>query len=135
MVEPPPACQPDGGRCHGGRAGSPLAPWFSRTSAHAWDSTRSTYVLPTLGTRPAGSITTEDVLAVLAPVWRTHPETASRLRARIETVLDYARVRGWASGGSPARWSGHLEHLLPHPRDLAPGQHHRAVPRREAPIA
>ena len=57
---------------------------------------------------PVGAITTEDVLGVLRPIWATKPETASRLRGRIEAVLDCAKVRGLRAGENPARWKGHL---------------------------
>ncbi|RWL98946.1 site-specific integrase [Mesorhizobium sp.] len=72
------------------------------------------------------SITTEDVLAALKPNWQTRPETASRLRGRIERVLSFCKVRGWRQGENPALWRGHLDALLPKPRKLVRG-HHRAM--------
>jgi integrase len=72
-------------------------------------------------------INTEHVLAVLKPLWVTKPETATQVRGRIEQVLDYARVLGHREGENPARWRGHLDHLLPPRAKVAPVQHHRAL--------
>jgi hypothetical protein len=68
-------------------------------------------------------IGTDDVLAVLTPIWQSKDETASRLRGRIERVLDFARARGWRSGDNPALWRGHLKNVLPQRRKLARGHH------------
>lgn len=73
-----------------------------------------------------------DVLAVLEPIWRTKPETASRLRGRIERVLDAARAKGLRSGENPARWRGHLDQLLPRRERLTRG-HHKAMPYADVP--
>lgn len=75
-------------------------------------------------------VTTEDVLAVLKPIWLEKPETAQRLRGRIERVLDAAKVLGHRSGENPALWRGHLSHLLPAAEKLSRG-HHAAVPWQE----
>lgn len=72
-------------------------------------------------------IETADVLAVLKPIWLTKPETASRLRGRIERVIDAAKAKGLRAGENPARWRGHLDHLLPAPKKLTRG-HHAALP-------
>lgn len=72
-------------------------------------------------------IETADVLATLQPIWTTKPETASRVRGRIERVLDAARAKGFRSGENPARWRGHLDHLLPKQQKLTRG-HHAALP-------
>lgn len=72
-------------------------------------------------------VTTEDVLAILRPVWQTKPEMASRLRGRVEAVLDAARAKGLRAGENPARWRGHLDKLLPRPKRLSRG-HHAAMP-------
>jgi len=77
-------------------------------------------------------IDTPEVLSVLKPLWPKIPETASRLRGRIERVLDYAKVRGWRSGENPARWRGHLDHVLPKRAKLTRG-HHAAMPFDEVP--
>ena len=81
---------------------------------------------------PVSAITTEDVLAVLKPIWTTKPETASRLRGRIERVLDAAKAKGLRVGENPARWKGHLALLLPQRHKLTRG-HHPAMPFSEVP--
>ena len=91
-----------------------------------WKSTLATYAAP-LRDKPVDTITTDDVLAILKPIWTTKPETASRVRGRIEKVLDAAKAKGFREGENPARWRGHLDHLLPRPSKLARG-HHAAMP-------
>jgi integrase len=78
------------------------------------------------------SVGTDEVLAVLKPVWLTKPESAARLRQRIEAVLDAARAKGFRSGDNPARWKGHLEHLLPQRQKIARG-HFEALPYASVP--
>jgi integrase len=73
-------------------------------------------------------IDTPDILAVIEPLWSTKTKTASVLRQRIEAILDWAKVRGHRSGENPARWRGHLDHLLPSPEKVAPVVHFRAMP-------
>ncbi|WOH51134.1 site-specific integrase [Bradyrhizobium sp. sBnM-33] len=87
-----------------------------------WKSTLETYAAP-LRAKPVDTIATDDVLAVLKPIWTTKAETASRVRGRIEKVLDAAKAKGFREGENPARWRGHLDHLLPRPSKLARGQH------------
>src|SRR6478672_5807927 len=87
-----------------------------------WKSTLATYAAP-ISNKPVDTITTDDVLAVLKPIWTTKPETASRVRGRIEKVLDAAKAKGFREGENPARWRGHLDHLLPRPLKLARGHH------------
>lgn len=77
-----------------------------------WQNTLKTYAKPLFGLR-IDRVTTEDVLAVLQPIWLTKPETASRLRGRIERVLDAAKAKGLRTGENPARARGHLDLLLP----------------------
>src|SRR4051794_1178563 len=91
-----------------------------------WKSTLKTYAAPLRG-KPVDSIVTDDVLSVLKAIWTTKPETASRLRGRIEKVLDAAKAKGFRDGENPARWRGHLDHLLPRPSKLERG-HHAAMP-------
>jgi integrase len=91
-------------------------------------STLATYAFPTLGSLPVGAIDKPQVLKVLQPIWYSKNETASRVRGRIENVLDYARVNGWrADGTNPAAWTGNLEHSLPAPGNVAKVQHHPAL--------
>jgi integrase len=94
-----------------------------------WRSTLETYAAP-LRNKPVDAIVTDDVLVVLKPIWITKAETASRLRGRIEKVLDAAKAKGFRSGENPARWRGHLDHLLPRPSKLSRG-HHAAMPYEE----
>jgi integrase len=81
---------------------------------------------------PVDKITTDDVLSVLKPLWNEKPETASRLRGRIERVLDAARAQGLRNGENPARWRGHLDQLLPKRQRLTRG-HHAAMKYAELP--
>src|SRR5258707_8901684 len=91
-----------------------------------WKSTLETYAAP-LRAKAVDTVATDDVLAVLKPIWTTKAETASRVRGRIEKVLDAAKAKGFREGENPARWRGHLDHLLPRPSKLARG-HHAAMP-------
>jgi integrase len=96
-----------------------------------WKMTLETYAGP-LRDKPVDTITTDDVLAVLKPIWTAKAETASRLRGRIEKVLDAAKAKGFRDGENPGRWRGHLDHLLPKASKLARG-HHPAMPYEEVP--
>ena len=96
-----------------------------------WKNTLETYATP-LWKKSVDSITTEDTLAVLKPIWSTKAETASRLRGRIEKVLDAAKAKGFRDGENPARWRGHLDHLLPKPSKLARG-HYAAMAYEQVP--
>jgi integrase len=87
-----------------------------------WKSTIETYAAP-LRAKPVDTIATDDVLGVLKPIWTIKAETASRVRGRIEKVLDAAKARGFRDGENPARWRGHLDHLLPRSSKLARGHH------------
>lgn len=97
-----------------------------------WKSTLETYAAP-LRAKPVDSIGTDDVLAVLKPIWTEKAETASRLRGRIEKILDAAKAKGFRDGDNPARWRGHLDHLLPKPSKLTRG-HHAAMPYEEVAV-
>jgi integrase len=83
---------------------------------------------PVIGNLAVSAIDTGLVLTVLEPLWTSRPETASRLRGRIESVLDWAKVRGHRAGENPARWKGHLDHLLPARSKVRKVQHHPALP-------
>jgi integrase len=91
-----------------------------------WKSSLATYAAP-LKDKPVDTIGTDDVLAVLRPIWTAKAETASRVRARVEKVLDAAKAKGFRQGENPARWRGHLDHLLPKRSKLMRG-HHAAMP-------
>ncbi len=80
------------------------------------------------GALPVQAIDTGFVMKVVEPMWSKKPETASRVRGRIEVVLDWARVRGYRQGENPARWRGHLDHLLPAKSKVRKVEHHAALP-------
>ena len=99
--------------------------WRNDKHIAQWKMTLEGYAEPIRAKR-VDVISTEDVLGVLRPIWTTKAETASRVRGRIERVLDAAKAKGFRSGENPARWRGHLDHLLPKRQRLARG-HHRAL--------
>lgn len=101
--------------------------WKNAKHAAQWRSTLSTYANPQLGSLPVDAIDTEDVLSSLRPIWTDKPETASRVRQRIEAVLDYATATGARTGDNPARWRGHLDHLLPKPAKVRAVKHFAAL--------
>jgi integrase len=90
--------------------------------------TIETYALPVIGKLPVQAVDTGLVLKIIEPIWETKTETASRLRGRIEAVLDWAKARGLRASENPARWDGHLDHLLPAKGKLRKVQHLRALP-------
>lgn len=96
-----------------------------------WRMTLRVYAEP-LRDRSINMIDTDLVVSVLKPIWQKLPETASRLRGRIERILDFARVKGWRAGENPARWRGHLDKLLPKRQRLTRG-HHAAMPFEKVP--
>jgi hypothetical protein len=89
-------------------------------SLKAWEGTLAADVYPIFGSLPVQAIDTALVMKAIEPVWTTKPETASRVRGRIESALDWAAARGYREGGNPARWRGHLENLLPKKNQGAP---------------
>ena len=107
------------------------ASWRNAKHRQQWRNTLDTYADPILGKLPVAQVEVGDVMRVLEPLWREKTETASRLRGRIESVLDYATARGWRSGENPARWRGHLDNLLPARSKVAKVEHHAALPWRE----
>jgi integrase len=104
------------------------AGWRNPKHRQQWRNTLATYAYPVLGERSVNKINTDMVLEVLQPIWTAKPETAMRLRQRIEKVLDYAKARELREGENPARWRGHLENLLPERRKVAAVKHHAALP-------
>jgi integrase len=102
--------------------------WKNAKHAGQWTSTIETYAAPVIGNLPVQDINTGLVLQVLEPIWNEKTETASRLRSRLEQVLDYAAVRGYRSGDNPARWRGHLAKLLPAIQKRLRVKHHPALP-------
>ncbi len=102
--------------------------WKNDKHRQQWTNTLNTYVNPTLGNVAVQSITTAMVKAVLDPIWTTKPETASRVRGRIEAVLDWCKALNYREGDNPAAWRGNLKDLLPHTADVAETEHHLALP-------
>ncbi len=107
------------------------AGWRSSVHRKQWRRTLAAYVFPVIGTLPVRAIETTLVLKALEPIWREKTDTAARIRGRIEAVLDWAKVRGYRDGENPARWRGHLDHLLPAKSKLVKVKHHAALPYRE----
>ena len=105
--------------------------WRNAKHAAQWTMTLTKYAAP-IRARMVDTISTTDVLDVLKPLWQRTPETAERLRGRIENVLDAAKAKGLRSGENPARWRGHLDQLLPKRQRLSRG-HHAALPYAEVP--
>lgn len=105
--------------------------WRNEKHRAQWRSTIETYVYPVLGDLPVAAVDTALVLKALEPIWTTKPETAGRVRGRMEAVLDWATARTYRTGENPARWKGHLDKLLPPRRRVARVRHHAALPWRE----
>src|SRR5262249_52561675 len=121
------------------------AGWRNGKHAAQWESTLRTYVEPILGALPVQAIDTALVMKVLeqevdregdqpgTPLWTARPETASRLRGRIEAILDWAAARKYREGENPARWRGHLDKLLPKKSKVRRVRHHPALPYADMP--
>jgi len=109
------------------------AGWKNPKHAAQWTSTLEKYAYPIIGNLQVAHIETPHVVSVLEPIWNTKTETASRLRGRIESVLDWAKVRGYRNGENPARWKGHLDHILPARAKVQKVKHHPALDYRDMP--
>ena len=107
------------------------ASWRNEKHAAQWTSTLETYAYPVFGGVLVDAVETGHVMQALEPIWAKKPETASRLRGRIEAVLDYAKSRGWRTGENPARWKGHVSNLLPKKTKVRAVEHHAALPWKE----
>lgn len=104
------------------------AGWKNAKHADQWTSTLATYASPVIGALQVRDVELAHIMRTIEPIWATKNETASRLRGRIESVLDWATVRGYRSGDNPARWRGHLDKLLPKPSKVQEEEHHPALP-------
>ena len=102
--------------------------WRNEKHRWQWQTTLEKHAYPAFGDWPVQQVDSEAVMGVLRPLWERTPETASRLRGRIEAVLDAAKARGWREGENPARWKGHLALGLPSPRKVRAVAHHPALP-------
>jgi integrase len=105
--------------------------WRNPKHAAQWGATIENYANPVFGDLPVGDVATTHVLAAIEPIWLSKPETASRLRGRIERILDFAKTRGWRSGENPAAWKGHLALTLPARSKVRKVEHHAALPWRD----
>src|SRR5713101_1211291 len=104
------------------------AGWRNARHAAQWSETLETYVYPILGELPVSAIDAGLVVQVLDPIWTEKPETAGRVRGRIEAVLDAATVRGFRQGPNPAQWKGNLAHILPARAKVRKVEHWAAIP-------
>jgi integrase len=108
------------------------AEWGNAKHRAQWRATLATYAYPVIGSMPVAAIGLDDVKRALTPIWTKKPETAVRVRGRIEAVLDFATVHGWRQGPNPARWQGNLKLAgLPARSKVAPVEHHAALPWQE----
>ena len=104
------------------------AAWKNQKHVAQWKATLRTYVSPVFGSLPVQVVDVALVMKVLEPIWTTKPETAARIRGRIESVLNWAKARGYRTGENPALWKGHLSNLLPAHSKIAKVKHHAALP-------
>ncbi len=104
--------------------------WKSRKHGKQWFSTLETYAFPVIGKLHPDVVTTDHILEILRPIWSTKTETATRLRGRLESILDWMEHRGYRHGKNPARWEGNLKHELPSPTKIKKRKkrHHAALP-------
>jgi integrase len=109
------------------------AGWRNAKHRAQWSSTLATYAYPIIGKLPVEAVDTGLVMQILQPLWTDKNETASRVRGRVEVILDWAKVNGHRGGDNPARWRGHLDHLLPARRKVRKGGHHPALPYAQIP--
>ncbi len=108
------------------------AGWSNPKHKAQWQSTLNTYASPVIGKLPVAAIGLDEILRILRPIWKTKTETASRLRGRIEAVIDYGTVHGWRKGDNPARWSGYLDQIFAAKEKVKPVKH-PAGPWKELP--
>ena len=101
--------------------------WRNPKHAAQWPATLGTYVYPVFGSLPVQAVDVGLVMKAVEPIWAQKPETAGRVRGRIESVLDWATARGYRQGENPARWRGHLENLLPKKSKVRRVEHHAAL--------
>jgi integrase len=115
-------------QCAAGYIAAHEASWRNAKHRQQWTNTLETYVYPTLGPLSVQDVNVGFVMRVLEPIWNKKPETASRVRGRIEAIVDWAKVSGYRTGENPARWRGHLDHLLPAKSKVRKVEHHAALP-------
>jgi integrase len=104
------------------------AGWRNAKHKYQWRQTIAAYANPAFGALPVEAVDVGLVLKAIEPIWTTKPETAGRVRGRIESILDWATTRGYRQGENPARWRGHLENLLPKKNKVRRVEHYSALP-------
>src|SRR5580704_13919852 len=104
------------------------AGWRNEKHRYQWRQTVDSYMNPFLGNVPVQAVDVGLVMQAIEPLWTAKPETASRVRSRIESILDWATARGFRQGENPARWRGHLENLLPKKSKVRRVEHYAALP-------
>lgn len=109
------------------------AEWTNQKHGNQWEYTLKEFAYPIIGNKCLDEISTEDVLAILSPIWVSKTETASRLRGRLEWILASATTRKLRTGTNPALWRGHLQTILPAPNKVKKVNHHKALPYRQVP--
>src|SRR5215471_15083329 len=109
------------------------AGWRNEKHNYQWSATLNAYAYPVIGTLPVQTVDIGLVRKVLEPIWTRKPETASRVRQRIEKILDFAKVCGYRDGENPARWRGHLDNVLPARSRVRVVEHLAALPYAELP--
>ncbi len=114
-------------QCAAGYIAAHRAGWRNTKHASQWENTLATYVSPVFGKVTVRSVDVGLVIKALEPIWSAKPETASRVRGRIEAVLDWAAARGFRDADNPARWKGRLDKLLPRPSKVRAVEHHAAL--------
>lgn len=112
---------------------SKAAGWKNKKHAAQWTATLETYAYPVFGSLPVQEVDTGLVMKALEPIWQSKTETATRVRQRIESVLDWAKAHGYRSGENAARWKGHLDKLLAQPSKVRKVKHHKAMPYEDVP--
>ncbi len=102
--------------------------WKNAKHVAQWASTLETYAYPVIGDLLVRDVDLPHLLQILEPIWKEKTETASRLRGRIENILDWAIVHKFRQGDNPAKWKGHLDKILPMPSKVSKVEHHEALP-------
>jgi integrase len=108
--------------------------WKNSKHGDQWQATLDTYANPVFGDLPVSAIDTALVMKALEPIWTTKTETASRVRGRVEAILDWAKASKFRDGDNPARWRGHLDKLLPAKSKVAKIRHQPAMPYAALPV-
>src|SRR5262249_48560364 len=109
------------------------AGWRNAKHVEQWESSLRRFAFPVIGALPVQAINTGRVMKVIGAIWDEKPETASRVRGRIESILDWAKARGYRTGENPARWKGHLKNLLPPRSKVRRVEHYSALPYDQLP--